>query len=102
MLGESLQLGSHYLSPPLAATRDIAGNVSVIPIASRTADRFETSSVTLPSTRTRTDISTSVTGTTIRQVRSRRYENILGQHHVNMANLFDSINELLRYTVRHE
>ena len=99
MLGESPQLGSHLLSPPLAVTRDIAANVNVTPITSRTAERLD--NVTPPNNRTRTD-STSVNGTTTRQVRSRRYENILGQHHVNMANLFNSMNESLRYTVQHE
>ena len=58
--------------------RDIARTANMTPIASRTANRFEISEVTLPNTRIRIDISISVTVNTIRQVQSRYYKNILG------------------------
>ena len=102
MLGELPQLSSYYLLPLLANRRGITRNASTTPIASRTADRFETSSVTQPNTRIRTDISMSVIVNIIRQVRSRHYKNILSQHHINIANLFNSMNESLRYTVQDE
>ena len=54
------------MSLPPAVIRDITWNFSVTSIASRTANRFEISSVTLTNTRIRIDISILVIGNTMR------------------------------------
>ena len=89
----------HYLSLPPAIIKDIARNINVTPIASKTADRLEIFNVTLSNIRIRIDISMLVTGNIMREVQSRCYKNILGQNYVNIVNLFSSMNKLLRYTV---
>ena len=102
LLDEQPQLGLHYLSLPPAIIKDIARNINVTPIASRTADRLEIFNVTLSNIRIRIDISMLVTGNIMREVQSRCYKNILGQNYVNIVNLFSSMHKLLRYTVQHK